>query len=232
MRTNAAIRWRAELDGVMPAVPQAAAHADALFGRRPCDLVIDTGAGRAAVRQSAGRGLPVLLLHGAGASKDAFRAQFDGALAQAHRLVALDLPEGAPRDRLAEPQVIALQARAAAEAAGRLGLERVALVGWGRGAAVATALAAARTVEIAGVLLTGVRLAPMRADVARLVAAGTPIAAIQGAEDPMTAGDDGADLGCGPCYVIPRAGHAPFLDSPGLFNPLLGRFLNGLARRF
>jgi len=44
------------------------------------------------VRQSAGRGLPVLMLHGSGASHLAFRRQFESPLADKFRLIAMDLP--------------------------------------------------------------------------------------------------------------------------------------------
>ena len=44
------------------------------------------------VEDTGGDGFPVLLLHGAGASKDAFAHQFVPAITEHLRLIAMDLP--------------------------------------------------------------------------------------------------------------------------------------------
>ncbi len=234
MRSSAAVDRRIggdRFDGVTPRGPRSPSPAEvkAWFERRPCDLAVEAGGHPVALRQSAGPGLPVLLLHGAGASKEAFRRQFESSLAQSHRLVALDLPAAGWRTG-ADPG-LAADVAVAATVAGRLELGRFAVLGWGRGAALALALATRDRSGVAGVVLTGAPLAPLDGMIARATAAGVPVASVRGAEDPTAAAlPRGAALWRGREHVIPRAGHAPFLDSPDLFNPLLGLFLGEVAR--
>ncbi|WP_237479700.1 alpha/beta fold hydrolase [Lichenibacterium dinghuense] len=63
-----------------------------------------------------------------------------------------------------------------------------------------------------------------------------PLAVIDGADDAIVDGHyvDALSYGSlweGRRHVIPRAGHAPFLTAPDLFNALLGRFLHDLDRK-
>lgn len=229
MRGSAAVSRRIEFDrfdGVTPTGPLAAVPAP--FERRPCDLSVATRAGRVPVRQSAGRGPAVLLLHGAGASKEAFRHQFDGALAQGHRLIAADLPDGPFPD---ETRAVRQGAALAAEVLDRLGVEGAPVaVGWGRGAGIALALALDR--PLAGVVVTGAPLRALAEGIGRARGAGVPVAAIQGGEDPTLerGGSTDAMLWRRTGHVIPRAGHAPFLDGSDVFNHILALFVGEVAR--
>ncbi|QJP17589.1 alpha/beta hydrolase [Starkeya sp. ORNL1] len=66
--------------------------------------------------------------------------------------------------------------------------------------------------------------------------ASAPIAVLNGSEEPFARLDYLAelaygDLWDGQCHVIEGAGHAPFLERPGAFNPIFERFLDELAAR-
>lgn len=63
-----------------------------------------------------------------------------------------------------------------------------------------------------------------------------PIAVVNGAGEPFARLDYLADLAYGDlwdgqCHVIGGAGHAPFIEKPDLFNPILDRFLSDLETR-
>ena len=63
-----------------------------------------------------------------------------------------------------------------------------------------------------------------------------PIAVVLGAEDPLVSSEyvEGvrfANLWSGSRHLIPRAGHAPFRNSPDIFNNLLSKFLSDAAAR-
>ena len=53
---------------------------------------ITTRQAEISIRDSGGDGFPLLLLHGAGASKDVFAHQFDSGIAGPFRVIAMDLP--------------------------------------------------------------------------------------------------------------------------------------------
>ncbi|MFK8253840.1 alpha/beta fold hydrolase [Ancylobacter terrae] len=66
--------------------------------------------------------------------------------------------------------------------------------------------------------------------------ADVPVAVVNGAGEPFARLDYLADLAYGDlwdgrCHVIEGAGHAPFLERPDLFDPILDRFLSDLATR-
>jgi pimeloyl-ACP methyl ester carboxylesterase len=94
------------------------------------DSFIETSNARIAVRQSAGKGMPLLLIHGSGASKDVFHKQFADAIADEHRLIALDLP-GHGQSSDAEDPAIAYTMTGFADTVGEvidsLGLDKVAV---------------------------------------------------------------------------------------------------------
>lgn len=108
------------------------------------------------VRQSSGKGLPIVLLHGSGASKAVFDRQFESPLVDIFRLVAFDLPgHGASADA-ADPSTYGIPglARVTAALCERLGLERCAVFGWSLGGHVAIELAAFDT-AVAGLMVSG-----------------------------------------------------------------------------
>ena len=97
---------------------------------------VQTPVGRMSVLE-AGRGQPVLCLHGLGATKASFLPTV-AALARSHRVVAMDLPGfGESAKPLAAPYDAAYFARAALGTLDGLGIERAALVGNSMGGRVA-----------------------------------------------------------------------------------------------
>ena len=110
---------------------------------------IDTASGKIAVRESAGDGPPIVLVHGNSSSARAFARQFDGPLGQRFRLIAIDLPgHGASEDAADGAYSLKSHARAIQDAAQSLGAEDAIFVGWSLGGHIvleaAPALAKAR----------------------------------------------------------------------------------------
>jgi pimeloyl-ACP methyl ester carboxylesterase len=106
---------------------------------------------------SSGRGMPVLMLHGSGASKKVFSRQFDSSLAEAYQLVAIDLPgHGASQDAH-DPELsycVHGLASIVDEVIEQLTLDRPAIYGWSLGGHIAIQLAAERN-DLAGLALSG-----------------------------------------------------------------------------
>lgn len=123
------------------------------------------------VRESSGAGMPLVLLHGSGASSAAFDRQLLGPLGAAWHMIALDLPGHGGSSDAAEPArdyTISGIAGILGAALDDLAPGRCAVLGWSLGGHLAIELMAARP-EIAGVMLCGTPplgrgpLAPFRA---------------------------------------------------------------------
>ena len=56
------------------------------------DFVVRAGDIDISVRQGSGKGMPLLMLHGSGASKQVFDRQFDSVLGEIYQITAIDLP--------------------------------------------------------------------------------------------------------------------------------------------
>ncbi|HEX4196930.1 MAG TPA: alpha/beta hydrolase [Caulobacteraceae bacterium] len=110
-----------------------------------------------AVRDSGGDGPVVLMIHGNSSCKTIFRHQFESALAERLRLVAMDLPgHGASGDARDPARAYTLNgyADAAVEVLERLGLARPAVLGWSLGGHVALNMIS-RLPDLAGVMISG-----------------------------------------------------------------------------
>ena len=121
------------------------------------DHVVQTSHGRLSIRETAGQGLPVLLVHGNSASKEVFGGVMDGELGARYRMVAIDLPgHGASEDAIdpVRDYTVSGYADAVIEVAERLGMDRYAILGWSLGGHVALEVLAAAP-GVAGVALTG-----------------------------------------------------------------------------
>lgn len=104
------------------------------------EKTIRTSEATLAVSESAGRGLPLLLLHGNGSSKTVFRDLMSGPLGRSYRLVALDLPGHGASSRPRHPRTAySLPGLAATviEALAALGIDEAAIFGWSVGGHVA-----------------------------------------------------------------------------------------------
>jgi pimeloyl-ACP methyl ester carboxylesterase len=135
------------------------------------ERIVHTTRADICVRETAGSGMPVVLVHGSGASGRAFARQMEGPIGEAWRMIALDLPgHGRSADAVepARDYTIAGIAGILSEALDAIAPGRHALLGWSLGGHVAIELMAARR-DVAGVMLCGTPplgrgpLAPFRA---------------------------------------------------------------------
>jgi len=106
--------------------------------------------------QSSGSGLPIVMIHGSGSSRAVFARQFNSPLADAHRLIAFDLPghgESSDADDPAAYSITGL-AQSTAELLDSLEIDRAIVFGWSLGGHVAIELASFHR-AVAGLMLTG-----------------------------------------------------------------------------
>jgi pimeloyl-ACP methyl ester carboxylesterase len=110
------------------------------------------------VTESDGKGMPLLLLHGAGADHRVFDHQFDSYLAERHRLIAIDLPGHGESSDAFDPAVgysLPGFARIVGKTMQTLGVDRAVVYGWSLGGHVAVQLMHDRPEFVAGLMLTG-----------------------------------------------------------------------------
>ncbi|MDU9005309.1 alpha/beta fold hydrolase [Sedimentitalea todarodis] len=118
---------------------------------------IETSHGTLAYRESAGDGLPALMIHGNSTCREVFRNQLDGAIGAAHRCVAFDLPgHGASEDARDLDRTYNVQGYGAAaiELMQGLGITRYAVLGWSLGGIIAIDMMS-QSKALAGVMITG-----------------------------------------------------------------------------
>ena len=117
----------------------------------------DTSHARLAYRETAGAGLPLLMIHGNSTSHRVFRNQLEGAIGAAHRCIAFDLPGHGDSDNARNPdRTYNMQgyASAAIELMAALRIESYAVLGWSLGGHIAIDMMA-QTDRLAGVMITG-----------------------------------------------------------------------------
>lgn len=120
-------------------------------------MLISTEHASIGLTDTGGDGFPVLLLHGSGASKEAFTRQTRSALAAQFRLIALDLPGHGDSSNAHDPTrgyTVTGYADAVSEVLAKLGVRRAAVLGWSLGGHIAMELAGS-THLVAGLMLTG-----------------------------------------------------------------------------
>lgn len=120
---------------------------------------VETRHGRLETMISAGKGAPVLLIHGNSACKEVFHKQFESDLAHDFRLIAFDLPgHGASTDAVDPQQTYTLHgyAQAAADVLQALDVSSAAVFGWSLGGHI------------------GLEMIAQNAPVNRLMITGTP----------------------------------------------------------
>jgi len=107
--------------------------------------------------QSSGSGMPIVMIHGWGASRAVFARQFDSPLAEAHRLIAFDLPGHGDSSDARDPSAaytITGLAHTTARLLDALGIDRAIIFGWSLGGHVAIELASFHH-AVSGLMLTG-----------------------------------------------------------------------------
>jgi pimeloyl-ACP methyl ester carboxylesterase len=130
-------------------------------GRLTFESLRTPGAGRISIL-SAGRGEPVLCIHGLGGTKASFLPTV-AALADSYRVIALDLPGSGESDKpIGAPYDAAWFARAVFETMDALGLERTHLVGNSMGGRVAIEAGLIERERIGGLVLLSPALAWLR----------------------------------------------------------------------
>ncbi len=114
--------------------------------------------GQVHVADSGGDGLPVVLLHGSGMSKDVFHRQMSGPLASQHRLIGIDLPgHGASANAIDPERDYTLPGLAASVlgAMDALQIDRAVIYGWSLGGHIALELMGTHADRLAGVMISG-----------------------------------------------------------------------------
>jgi pimeloyl-ACP methyl ester carboxylesterase len=130
-------------------------------GRLTFETVRTRRSGRISIL-SAGRGEPVLCIHGLGGTKASFLPTV-AALADAYRVIALDLPGSGESDKpIGAPYDAAWFARAVFETMDALGLERAHLAGNSMGGRVAIEAGLMERERIGGLVLLSPALAWLR----------------------------------------------------------------------
>ncbi len=100
------------------------------------DTVLETSHAAISVRQTHGKAMPVLLLHGNSSSKDVFRRQMEGRIGTQYQLIAMDFPgHGASSDAFdpARSYTISGYADAAIEVLEKLDIDHAVVLGWSLG---------------------------------------------------------------------------------------------------
>jgi pimeloyl-ACP methyl ester carboxylesterase len=101
------------------------------------DSMISTSHADISVRQTTGKKLPILLLHGGGLCKEAFDRQLESSLGAQYRMIAIDLPgHGASSDAFDPDRTYRIEGLAdvALEVLERLGIDNAVVVGASLGA--------------------------------------------------------------------------------------------------
>jgi len=118
---------------------------------------IETSHAEIAYRETAGQGMPVLLIHGNSTCHKVFRNQLDGEIGSAYRCIALDLPGHGDSSDAYDPDRtyhMGGYADVAIELMNKLGVDRYAVLGWSLGGHIALDMTQA-TDKLTGVMISG-----------------------------------------------------------------------------
>ena len=110
------------------------------------------------LRESAGSGLPLLMLHGSGASGAVFAKQFGSVMAEGRHLIAIDLPgHGASSEAYDPASTYSIGGLSATVSSvmDAISLDRATIFGWSLGGHIAIELLATQPDRVAGLMLTG-----------------------------------------------------------------------------
>ena len=131
-----------------------------------------------AVSQTAGKGLPVLLIHGNSSCKEVFSKQLNSDLGDKFRLIAMDLPGHGASSNAVNPEVTYSwpgYAAAAIELLENIGVFRAAVYGWSLGGQIGIEMLA-RYPGMAGLMISGAP--PVRPDMESIQQGFKPVPAL------------------------------------------------------
>ena len=259
---------------------------------------IVTSYGSLAVEESAGHGLPVLMIHGNSSCREIFRHQLHGRLAERHRLIGFDLPGHGHSSDAPDPTHTYTRpglADATLELLEKLHVREAVVLGFALGGHIGMEMMQ-RFAGMRGLMIVGSPPVPRQGiaqgfgdaplnglaskeklsgnditNFAKMITANPPapflieaitradgrfrkrlfeaalagegvdqralversriaLAVVNGGEDKVVNLDyfdtvHYANLWEGRCHRLPKLGHAPFLESPGEFNPIFERFV-------
>jgi pimeloyl-ACP methyl ester carboxylesterase len=118
---------------------------------------VETSHGTIALTQSAGNGLPVLMIHGNSSCKEVFRNQLEGDVGATYRCIAMDLPGHGSSQNARNPEKTYSMpgyADAALELMRELGHNNYAILGWSLGGHIGLEMLA-HTANIRGLMISG-----------------------------------------------------------------------------
>jgi pimeloyl-ACP methyl ester carboxylesterase len=120
-------------------------------------LDVQTRSGRLRVTDSGGTGVPIIMLHGSGASRLVFDPQFTSPLLSRFRLIAPDLPGHGESDDAGDAAHYALPGFAAAmeEMLVALDVEQAVLFGWSLGGHIGIEMVGRGNAHILGLMVCG-----------------------------------------------------------------------------
>ncbi len=121
------------------------------------ETFVNTKAGRIAITQTEGSGLPVLLIHGNSSCKEVFRNQIQGSVGNLYKCIAMDLPGHGGSENARDPEAIYSMpgyAATALELMDLLGYKQYAVLGWSLGGHIGIEMIS-RSEAIIGLMITG-----------------------------------------------------------------------------
>lgn len=121
------------------------------------DITVRTQTSAIRLSESDGRGMPIVMIHGSGASRAVFSKQFASPLSRTHRMLAMDLPghgESTNAQHPAEDYTIPALARTVGEVLEARDIERAIVLGWSLGGHVGIEMMATNPV-VAGLMVAG-----------------------------------------------------------------------------
>ncbi len=125
---------------------------------RCIDTTVTTPHADIRLTETDGDGLPIVLLHGAGANRHVFEAQLTSQLGERYRVIAIDLPGHGESTDAVDPAVgysLPGYAETIRSVLGARGVGRAIVFGWSLGGHVAIELMSEQPALVAGLMLTG-----------------------------------------------------------------------------
>ncbi|MBL4682931.1 MAG: alpha/beta hydrolase [Pseudomonadales bacterium] len=119
--------------------------------------ILSTNFGNIAIEESAGRGTPLLFIHGNSSCKEIFKHQFAGAIGEKYHCIAMDLPGHGESDNAHDPEqtyTIPRYADVAIAVMENLNLSSYAILGWSLGGHIGIEMMS-RATDVKGLLISG-----------------------------------------------------------------------------